>query len=666
MWDQYEWIVGVGAMVCFFVAYGIGANDLANAFASSVGSGALTIKQAVLVAAVMEFGGAVGLGSLVSDTVRKGIADYKYYEDSPELFMFGMLAVLGAVAIWLIVATMFELPVSTTHSTVGGVIGFSMAAKGVDSVIWYKKGKPGTFPVGGVSGIILSWVLSPVCSGILGALFYWVARWGVLRRKNSYELNFKVLPIWFFVCITINMIYLIQKGASSRNTLSDGEAVGIAFGVGAACALFSIWLIKAKLRPRCDEIIAEAIKCGEIIQDPENPDKMITDWDRKRKNRADADKARNAERAATDGDGAGKKLYRTLTKGLEEDVHAVVGTDQNVGAAHDNAEVFDARTEQGFTYLQVFTACCDSFSHGANDIANAVGPFAAIWYVYKYERVQKKTEGIENDMYWILTLGGVGLIVGMATYGYNMMRALGVKLTKITPSRGFAIELGSALIIISGSKLKLPLSTTHCQVGSTIGVGMVDNRKAVNWSIVPKIIAGWIFTLIVVGCTAAGFYCMGAYAPSVYGVADRNAYETSIQDFVVSISDLAAVKYAGAALGSPQANFAASMDGLAAQAKYNAKIQHLPGPEPTGCVEGGEVKTCAVDADGNEIEDDCQIVCPQDKFVWPTRDIECDASFDDPPGTCGGETDSEVSGLLATSDLKLLLDAEAQLLELLA
>ena len=232
-----------------------------------------------------------------------------------------------------------------------------------------------------------------------------------------------------------------------------------------------------------------------------------------------------------------KSLFRTVTQGLQEDVHDVVGEDDHVGEVHYSAENFDARTEESFKYLQVFTAMCDSFSHGANDVANAVGPLAGMYQVYRFSELTSKTDAdMVNDMYWILAIGGGGIVLGLSTLGYVMMRAIGVKLTKITPSRGFAIELGSAIIIVIGSKLGLPLSTTHCQVGATIGVGLLEDAKGVNWSIVPKIVIGWIITLVVVGFSVALFFALGAYTPSSYGVRDVNEYRKKINDFIEKLS----------------------------------------------------------------------------------------------------------------------------------
>jgi len=533
-YTEYEWIVGVGCVLAFVTAYGIGANDLANAFASSVGSRALTIRQACVVAAIFEFAGAMGLGANVTSTVRKGVADYKKFTDAPELFMFGMMCVIAATAIWLLLATMYEMPVSTTHSAVGGVIGFAIAARGGDAVIWYKEGKPGEFPIAGVSGIFVSWVFSPVASGVLSALLFWVARTFVLRSKNAFRNTFISLPIWVFVTVTLNMLFILLKGAKTYtgDALTLDESIGISFACGGFCLIASYFPVMLWLKPKVEREVAQKQANGEIVADPENPDRMIYDHHKVNEIRAAEIKA---SRAAKE-EAGGNNIFKTLTKGLDEDVHDAVAIDNDVMNIHDDAEVFDARTEEAFKYLQVFTACCDSFSHGANDVANAVGPFASIWFVYKTKKLSKKTDGIEDDMVWILALGGLGIVVGLATYGYQIMRTIGVKLTKITPSRGFAIELGSALIIVIGARLGLPLSTTHCQVGSTIGVGLMEKKRGVNWGMVPRIIGGWIITLVFVGFTCALFYAMGAYAPSVYGIRDRNAYEDAIEGMAMDWS----------------------------------------------------------------------------------------------------------------------------------
>jgi len=180
---------------------------------------------------------------------------------------------------------------------------------------------------------------------------------------------------------------------------------------------------------------------------------------------------------------------------------------------HENAEKFDENAEISMRYLQIITACCGAFAHGANDVANSIAPFGAIWSIYKSGELSNKKNDLDSDAYWILSLGAAGIVIGLATFGYKIMNVLGTKLTKITPSRGACIELGSACVIIMGSRLGWPLSTTHCQVGATVGVGLLEGVKGINYKILRKTLFGWIFTLIFVGGLTALLFAQGAYAP---------------------------------------------------------------------------------------------------------------------------------------------------------
>merc|ERR1712228_739836 len=189
---------------------------------------------------------------------------------------------------------------------------------------------------------------------------------------------------------------------------------------------------------------------------------------------------------------------------------------------HSNAEKFEPKTEAVFRYIQIFTAICDSFAHGANDVANAMGPFMAIYSIYKVGGVSKKVN-MGDDAYWILAIGGVGIGVGLLPYGYKIMRAIGVKLAVITPSRGFAIELGAAIVIIIGSYLGLPLSTTHCQVGATTGVALLEGGKGANKIVLLKCVVGWIITLIVVGFTTGLLVAQGIHAPLAGSVTNTDS-----------------------------------------------------------------------------------------------------------------------------------------------
>lgn len=503
-YDDYTWILAFGIIAAFFTAFGIGANDVANSFGSSVGSKAITIRQAVIIAAVFEFCGAFFLGSSVTDTVRKKIADVNVYIREPELLMFGMMCVIIATGIWLILASYLEMPVSTTHSAVGGVIGMTIALKGVDSVIWNET--KDEFPyVGGVAGIVMSWVFSPVLSGAFAAVLFFFVRTTVLRSANSFQRSFFVLPGLVFLAVSVNLMFMIYKGASGKGSdeLSEAQIQGISWGVGAGCGVITACFMPL-LKKRVEALAEARTSAGEKEED-------------------DAEKA-----AAVD---ASEPVPRTssffdrLRAGIDHDVHAELGSNARASAVHDHAEVFDPMTEESFKYLQVFTAICDSFAHGANDVANSIGPLAAIVGAWNRSAFDSKVP-VQK---WVLAVGAVGIVIGLATYGYKIIGAIGVKLSKITASRGFAIELGAAMVIILGSNYGIPLSTTHCQVGATVGVGLLEGTGGVNGWLLLKMVIGWIITLVVVGGTCAAFTAIGAYAPSVQMGRQLLAYEDGLR-----------------------------------------------------------------------------------------------------------------------------------------
>lgn len=483
---MYLWIVIVGGFFAFFASAGIGANDAANAFASSVGSKALTIKQAVVLAAIFETAGAVLMGSHVTNTIRKGIADYKCFEDDAYLFMYGCMWVILSVGLWLFLASYYEMPVSTTHSCVGGMIGMTMLLKGSECVIWYKPVE--TFPyVGGVGGIVMSWFLSPVFSAVIAMFIFSLTRCLVLRKEfTSSRLNI-AYPILIGSTITINTFFIIYKGAKGlgldKTPLST--AFIVAFGAGGVSALITVPIV-----PCLKNYVLKKFSNIEDTERDTSTDNSI--------------ELRNIEKELEE------KRYEYNIKN-EEELNRVV-------TIHNKAEKFDKKTEEVFKYLQVFTAICDAFSHGANDVANAIGPFVAIYTIYTSGGELDKKANMDSSAYWILGMGGVGIAAGLFVYGKKITYAIGEKLVKITPSRGIAIELSSALVIITGSRLKIPLSTTHCQVGSTVGVGLLENTKScsgINSKVLLKTAFGWIITCVIVALSTALFISPGIYSPTV-------------------------------------------------------------------------------------------------------------------------------------------------------
>jgi len=490
VYQQYTWIVVLAGLFSFFTSFGIGANDVANAFATSVGSKALTIRKAMYIAAVMEFSGALLLGASVSDTIRSSIADVKCFVDMPAVLMWGMCSVCLCTGVWLFIATYLELPVSTTHSVIGSLIGMSLVAVGSDCVVWNAPSDEFPF-VKGVASIVLSWIFSPVLSGVCSSLLFLFVRTFVLRSANSTERAFIFFPFLIMFTVAMCCFYIIAKGTKKVNALwgfdAEGEDLWLlcVFSIGAGIIAAALSLL---LRPT----IRKAIDIT-----PEEDDEPV-----------------KAEQLATDMPDMQaeekKGACAWLSKLLDTNTDEIVAENAKAAEMHASAEKFSRKTEVVFRYMQIMTACFDSFAHGANDVANAVGPFAACWYVYSNNGKFSKKNDIGTDMYWILAIGGLGIVAGLGLYGYKIMFAIGLKLAKVTPSRGFAIELGSMFIILLGSRFGIPLSTTHSQVGATIGVSLTEGRaSATNWALVGRACLGWIFTLIIAGLLTACIFSMG-------------------------------------------------------------------------------------------------------------------------------------------------------------
>mgnify|MGYP001500832446 CR=1 FL=1 len=523
---MYQWIVVVGGVFSFIAAMGIGANDVANAYATAVGSKALTMTQAVVLATIFEASGAILMGSHVTKTIRKGIADYECFEDDPGALMYGCMWVCFSVGAWLFIASRYEMPVSTTHSCVGGMIGMTMALKGSKCVTWYEERD--TFPfVGGVSGIILSWVISPVMSAVFATTLFGIIRTVILRNDNSFDRTAMLFPLIVGGVVTLNSYYIIYKGAKGLG-LDDtplGVATAWSFGIGALAGGIMI-----PVAPNLKNFVLEKMdKLSNAIMDIENSG-----------NSKHLEVRGQQIPVETDLEPVGccDSLVKHVNDNLKVKLEDVVAQDERVTVIHDNAEKFEARTEEYFKYLQVFTAIFDSFSHGANDVANAIGPFAAIYMIHKDGEVNKESEMTPNTAYGILSMGGVGIGLGLVLYGYKIMKAIGLKLCKITPSRGTCIELASAIVIITGSRLEIPLSTTHCQIGATMGVAALEDPRGcsgINCSIVAKTIAGWVITLIVVGGTTALLTAQGAHSPEVGKHCDDSIFFNSTTNYTLGV-----------------------------------------------------------------------------------------------------------------------------------
>lgn len=398
---QYGTIFLAAAVIFgFFMAWGVGANDVANAMGTSVGARAITIRQAVLIAMVFEFAGAALAGGEVTETVRSGIISLENsgLEQNPELLVYGMLSSLLAAGVWLLVATWRGWPVSTTHSIVGAIVGFAVVGISFDSVNW-----------GQVGSIAASWVVSPVFSGLIALLLFLSVQKLVLDTEDPLTNARRYVPWYIFL-------------------------VGF--------VISTMTMIKGLSRTGLDFNLAQTLLTATVIG-------FITM-------------------------GLGILLLRRLALDVEDEGHEL-----------DNLE-------KVFGVLMVFTACSMAFAHGSNDVANAIGPLAAVVGVVETGGVFARESSVP---YWILLLGGAGIVLGLATWGYRVIMTIGRKITHLTPSRGFAAELAAATTVVIASGTGIPVSTTHTLVGAVLGVGLAKGISALNLGVVGRIILSWLITL---------------------------------------------------------------------------------------------------------------------------------------------------------------------------
>ncbi|GAQ90943.1 hypothetical protein KFL_007050040, partial [Klebsormidium nitens] len=397
--EQYTWIFAIGTIVSFVCAFGIGANDVANSFATSVGSRALSMPQAIMIAAVCEFLGALLLGAGVTDTVKNKIANVALFNNTPELLMMGMLAVMITAAFWDNFACHLELPVSTTHTTVGAIVGMAWVIRGRYAVVWSKLNintatGDNDFPyLKGMSIIFLQWIVSPLSSGVLVAILFFLLRTFVLRSPHSFIRAFYLFPVLVVATFFVVVMFIIQTGNknSSWEKVSDSKSVWVSAVVAAGMGVLTVAVIMPFLykavhaadsereRVEADQKMEAArIEAGEL--DPKEAAIMRAQANEQAALQSkDTMWHRSMEKYGVNRfaqTNAGKFIFgnafvKTLTYGASYDVHSAIGNDIRVGTIWEGAEVFDFKTERLFRYLQIFSAMVMSFAHGSNDVANA-------------------------------------------------------------------------------------------------------------------------------------------------------------------------------------------------------------------------------------------------------------------------------------------------------
>jgi inorganic phosphate transporter, PiT family len=444
----------------FYMAWNIGANDVANAMGTSVGSKALTLKQAILVAAVFEFAGAFLVGSHVTETVRKGMIDLNVFtsmEDGIRVLMFGMLASLLAAGVWLQIATYFGWPVSTTHSIVGAIVGFGVVGGGAAGVAWGKIGQ-----------IVMSWVASPLLSGTIAFVVFSVIRRSMINVSNPVQATKRWAPAFIFLVFGILTLVTFFKGLKNLHLdLSLSQALTYAGGISLLASLIGWLLIRRVHVPS----VAESSEVPLAA--------LSTDL------RAMVRRARRLKEMATK---EVEESVENIEQHLQDLMEKVQLSEANIHTREDFRFV-----EKVFAYLQILSACFVAFAHGANDVANSIGPFAAV-----VSLARGGTDALTAQTavpVWILGLGGAGIVIGLSMWGWRVIETIGRKITELTPTRGFAAEFSAATTIVVASRLGIPISTTHTLVGAVFGVGIARGMESLNPRVVRDIVTSWVITL---------------------------------------------------------------------------------------------------------------------------------------------------------------------------
>jgi sodium-dependent phosphate transporter len=514
---QYLWIVIVGFFFGFLYAFGIGANDVANAFGSTVASGSLTLKQAIIVAAIFEFLGALLLGASVTSTIRSKIFDPKIYADEPDIVMLGMFTAVmtGTVMLWI--ATYFAMPVSTTHTIVGAIMGFSIAAKGFSSILWNEAAK-----------IYISWIASPLVSGVIAFLFFGAIKIFIMHSENPFERAYYTFPVVLTIFIGVDVFYILYKGF---NNVGDASGIPLyitlpcGFAAGFVVGLFWIFAWGPFTRNRIHRIFdekdaAEAAKqeWDEIDVDGDGTTEKVaapdSDAETPEIKAGDEEEEAVAEPEPPRGSMAWlKKSLRTLEENTYgQDLKAQsMHESQRAADLWDTTEQFDPKAEFMFTYVQVFTACLNSFAHGANDVANAIAPLSAILLIYQTGELKSKAP-VQK---WILAYGGIGIVVGLALYGYKVIKSIGYKICCLSPSRGASAELSASLFVVTASFLGIPVSSTQSICGAVTGVGCVSGFRKVDWWFFARVCVSWVTIYLCAVIGSAGLFAMFAYSPSL-------------------------------------------------------------------------------------------------------------------------------------------------------
>uniref|UniRef100_A0A8C5DX31 Phosphate transporter n=1 Tax=Gouania willdenowi TaxID=441366 RepID=A0A8C5DX31_GOUWI len=536
----YLWLLVIGFIIAFILAFSVGANDVANSFGTAVGSGVVTLKQACILATIFETVGSVLLGAKVSETIRKGIIDVQMFNGSEHVLMAGSISAMFGSAVWQLSASFLKLPISGTHCIVGATIGFSMVGRGHQGVKWIE-----------LLRIVASWFLSPVLSGIMSGILFFFVRKFILNKTNPVPNGLRALPIFYGITMGINLFSIMFSGAPllGFDRVPWWGTICISLGCALITAVLVWFVVCPRLKKKIEGLNSDLgpmmltdphsgrshtihkdsglykdllhklhkAKVGDCIGDSDTEERPIrrnnsytsytmaiygiqdepktkdfVDGELQRRSRVDSYSSYNST--------------VTNESGVSE-VHVNQETGMELKQEEDELEVDQPAVSMLFQFLQILTACFGSFAHGGNDVSNAIGPLVALWLLYDSGSVVSNAP----TPIWLLLYGGVGICVGLWVWGRRVIQTLGKDLTPITPSSGFSIELASAVTVVVASNIGLPVSTTHCKVGSVVAVGWLRSRKSVDWRLFRNIFIAWFVTVPICGLISAAIMALFIY-----------------------------------------------------------------------------------------------------------------------------------------------------------
>ncbi|MGF1539388.1 MAG: inorganic phosphate transporter [Pleurocapsa sp.] len=386
------------SLLAFYVAWNLGANDVANSMGTSVGSKAITLTQAIIIAGCLEFTGAVIFGERVSATLATKVANPELFIATPQTFLRGMIAVLLACGLWLQIATSQGLPVASSHAVVGAIAGFSWVAIGTKAIDW-----------GNIGLICLGWLITPIISAIVAICLYALLKYWVIERENSLQQLREWIPWLSSLLITIFGIIVLPtiRELPLFNLLSlSPQSWSLAIALASVTAV------------------------------------TIYSW---------------------------RQLDKAQKLASEK-----------------------AILEKVMSRFQVLSACFVAFAHGSNDVGNAIAPLAVVVFIFNTNIVPINTLDIPN---WILILGGLGIVAGLAVQGKKVISTVGEGIISLVPSSGFCAEIATAATILLASSIGLPVSTSHALVGSVVGIGLVSQDQKISWSTIQSVALAWVITL---------------------------------------------------------------------------------------------------------------------------------------------------------------------------